>query len=101
MIINFNKFTGLSSKPIDNSQPSRKSVKAAQASAADNVDKVDISSSYKSFDINSLKSQIAASAERNASPERLSELKQKIENGSYEVPSGEIAAALLGYGIKP
>lgn len=44
----------------------------------------------------SLKTAAREAAEASASPERLSELADKIASGSYNVPTEDVAASILG-----
>ncbi|MBQ5334178.1 MAG: flagellar biosynthesis anti-sigma factor FlgM [Oscillospiraceae bacterium] len=68
----------------------------AQRDKRKNTDKAEFSSSARASFSDSLKSAAKAAADSSASPERLAALSAKIADGSYNVPSEDIADSILG-----
>ena len=64
-------------------------------------DRVEISNEASKYDeISSMKEKVVNEVENGTSPEKLRELKAKIENGTYFIDSRDIAGAILNNGIK-
>jgi anti-sigma28 factor (negative regulator of flagellin synthesis) len=62
-----------------------------------NQDRVEISETASSYDeLATVKDQVVKEVEAPTSPDKLRSLKAQIENGTYNVSSNDIAAAILG-----
>jgi len=60
-----------------------------------NQDRVEISENASNYDeLSSLKAKIVKEVDAPTSPEKLRQLKAKIESGSYQVKSQDIAGAI-------
>lgn len=77
--------------------------KTSSASSVRNRDTVEFSKAAKAVATEgitgytkSARAAAAKAADASASPERLAALKNAIASGSYNIPSGDIAASILG-----
>ncbi len=62
-----------------------------------NTDKADFSAAPKASFADSLKAAARTAAEKNASSDTLSALREKIGNGEYNIAAEDIAASILGF----
>ena len=82
---------------VQNAKSSESSLKSKVAGgSAGRADKVTLSENAACrAELSRLASALSSEVEGAASPERLSELRQAVQDGSYHVASGDIADAIL------
>ncbi len=69
---------------------------ADSKAGADKLDRLELSSSIPQMRQAALAASISAEVHEDTPAEKLSAIKQKIADGTYEVPASVIAAAILG-----
>lgn len=67
--------------------------------SAQNVDKLDLSGAGPRGDVEKTAWSLARQVSRPASAQRLQQLRTAVQDGTYYVPSGQVADAILSWGL--